>query len=88
MECKGCTYCCQWGTEAVELKAAPDLPVTEEGDCGYVQPGVGCTVYNTNIRPERCRTWDCRQLYHSVKNRPVFRIIFKGKEMVDKYGER
>lgn len=87
INCNGCTICCQWGDQASQIKPSPELPVTPEGNCGYLIEGRGCAVHGTPLQPMLCRMMDCRHTYSRVKHSPLIKVALKGKEMLDTYGE-
>ena len=69
--CDGCTVCCQW--EPVQLhpeegdrasqyhtrvyRGHHALIQSTAGDCIYLDPDAGCTIYDR--RPSSCRAFDC-----------------------------
>lgn len=89
--CGDCTLCCEWGNENKQLRPILsdkeaselgfDISITGEkvlkankdGNCIYLRNG--CSLHNSNIQPEFCKTFSCIQLYKETeKQKSTFYI--------------
>jgi hypothetical protein len=78
--CNGCTLCCHKDAvrlvagvddfEAYQTEPHPTmkgevmLAHKPNGDCIYLEPGVGCSIHG--MRPSQCRGMDCRTIAGSL----------------------
>jgi len=68
-----------------QVKLVKVLAANEVGHCIYLGDK-GCTVYEE--RPQVCRAFDCRKLYDDSKEATFIKVLFRGKQLLEKPSSR
>ncbi len=77
VDCGSCHKCCQWGKSIRLIPDHPLIRAEENGDCIHLCEK-GCTLFNTEDRPDVCERFSCVELVKDMELDPLMRVLMEG----------